>query len=84
MDFAFSKTFTVRQLRVNPKLVLALGISGAPQHTDYLGARAEVLCFNKDPEAPFMKMGAASGLRVHPIAGDLFVTLKELIREVGI
>ena len=68
-------------LAVNPKLIIALGISGAPQHIDWIGTRADVLCFNKDPEAPLMKLGAARPApRVHPIPGDLFVTVKELIR----
>jgi electron transfer flavoprotein alpha subunit len=62
-------------VRVNPKLVIALGISGAPQHIDYLGTRAEILCFNKDREAPLMKLNQTrSAPRVHPIAGDLFAT----------
>jgi electron transfer flavoprotein alpha subunit len=67
-------------VRVNPKLILCLGISGAPQHIDYLGTRAEVLCFNKDPEAPLMQLSQTrSAPRVHPVAGDLFVTVRELI-----
>ncbi len=70
-------------LRVNPKLVICLGISGAPQHIDYLGTRAEVLCFNKDPEAPLMKLNQTHPApRVHPIAGDLFVTVRELIGKL--
>lgn len=70
-------------VRVNPKLIIALGISGAPQHIDYLGTRADVLCFNKDGSAPFMKLNLArSAPRVHPIAGDLFVTVRELIGKL--
>jgi alkylation response protein AidB-like acyl-CoA dehydrogenase/electron transfer flavoprotein alpha subunit len=69
---------------VNPKIIICLGISGAPQHIDYLGSRAEVLCFNKDPEAPLMKLNQGrSAPRVHPIAGDLFVTVRELIGKLG-
>ena len=65
---------------VNPKIIICLGISGAPQHIDYLGARAEVLCFNKDPEAPLMKLNQSRpSPRVHPIPGDLFETVRELI-----
>jgi electron transfer flavoprotein-quinone oxidoreductase len=71
-------------VRVNPKLIIALGISGAPQHIDYLGTRAEILCFNKDPDAPLMKLNQTRPApRVHPIAGDLFVTVKELIGKLG-
>jgi electron transfer flavoprotein alpha subunit len=70
-------------VRVNPKLVIALGVSGAPQHIDYIGTRAEILCFNKDPEAPLMKLNQVRPApRVHPIAGDLFVTVRELIDKL--
>jgi electron transfer flavoprotein alpha subunit len=66
--------------RVNPKLIIALGVSGAPQHIDWIGTRAEVLCFNKDPEAPLMRLNQTHAApRIHPIAGDLFVTVRELI-----
>jgi electron transfer flavoprotein alpha subunit len=71
-------------VRVNPKLIIALGISGAPQHIDYLGTRAEILCFNKDPDAPLMKLNQSRPApRVHPIAGDLFATVRELIEKLG-
>jgi electron transfer flavoprotein alpha subunit len=71
-------------IRVNPRLIIALGISGAPQHNDYIGSRAEVLCFNKDPEAPLMQLNQTRlAPRVHPIAGDLFVSVKELIEILG-
>jgi electron transfer flavoprotein alpha subunit len=68
---------------VNPKLIIALGISGAPQHVDYLGTRAEVLCFNKDPDAPLMKLNQTRPApRVHPLPGDLFATVRELIEKL--
>ncbi|MBI5137776.1 MAG: acyl-CoA dehydrogenase family protein [Nitrospirae bacterium] len=66
---------------VNPKVILALGISGAPQHTDYIGGRAHVLAFNKDPDAPLMRL-TRPGCTVHPIVGDLFDTVPELIRRL--
>jgi alkylation response protein AidB-like acyl-CoA dehydrogenase/flavin-dependent dehydrogenase/electron transfer flavoprotein alpha subunit len=70
-------------VRVNPKLIIALGISGAPQHIDWIGTRAEILCFNKDPEAPLMRLNQTRPApRVHPIAGDLFVTVRELIEKL--
>ncbi|HUI46707.1 MAG TPA: acyl-CoA dehydrogenase family protein [Nitrospirota bacterium] len=68
-------------IRVNPKLIIALGISGAPQHIDYVGTRAEILCFNKDPDAPLMKLNRPAP-RVHPIVGDLFITVKALIEKL--
>ncbi len=71
-------------IRVNPKLIIALGISGAPQHIDYVGTRAEILCFNKDPEAPLMKLNQTRpSPRVHPIVGDLFVTVREIIARLS-
>jgi electron transfer flavoprotein-quinone oxidoreductase len=70
-------------VRVNPKLIIALGISGAPQHIDYIGTRADILCFNKDTEAPLMKLNQTRPApRVHPIPGDLFVTVRELVRKL--
>ncbi len=71
-------------VRVNPKLIIALGISGAPQHIDYLGTRAEILCFNKDSDAPLMKLNQSRPAPlVHPILGDMFVTVRELIANLG-
>jgi electron transfer flavoprotein alpha subunit len=70
-------------VRVNPKLIIALGISGAPQHVDYVGTRAEILCFNKDTEAPLMKLTQTRPApKVHPIAGDLFVTVRAAMEEL--
>jgi electron transfer flavoprotein alpha subunit len=67
-------------VRVNPKLIIALGISGAPQHIDYIGTRADILCFNKDREAPLMKLNQTRPApRVHPVAGDLFVTVRQFV-----
>lgn len=72
-------------VRVNPKLIIALGISGAPQHIDYIGTRAEIICFNKDTEAPLMKLSQTRPApRIHPIAGDLFVTVRELIAKLSL
>ncbi len=67
---------------VNPKLILCLGISGAPQHTDYIGNRAQLIAFNKDPDAPIMQL-QKPGCTVHPIVGDLFETVPELIAALG-
>lgn len=70
-------------VRVNPRLVIALGISGAPQHIDWIGTRAEIFCFNKDSDAPLMKLNQTRPApRVHPIEGDLFVTVKKLIEKL--
>ena len=68
---------------MNPALILALGVSGAPQHIDYVGTRAEILCFNKDPDASLMRLNQTRPApRVHPLAGDLFAMVKELIDKL--
>jgi hypothetical protein len=69
---------------VNPKLLLAVGISGAPQHLDYIGPRATVFSFNRDPEAPIMTLNRrAPRPRVVPIVGDLFETVPDFIRTLA-
>jgi electron transfer flavoprotein-quinone oxidoreductase len=65
---------------VNPKILLAIGISGAPQHLYYIGPRATILCFNRDPEAPMMTLNQRQPLpKVYPIVGDLFQTVPAFI-----
>lgn len=67
-------------VRVNPKLIFAIGISGAPQHMDFIGNRAVIFAFNKDPQAPLMKYNETRPSPVvHPIVGDLFETVPKLI-----
>jgi alkylation response protein AidB-like acyl-CoA dehydrogenase/electron transfer flavoprotein alpha subunit/flavin-dependent dehydrogenase/ferredoxin-like protein FixX len=67
-------------VRVNPKVILAVGVSGAPQHMDYIGDRAVIFAFNKDPQAPLMKLNETRPAPlVHPIEGDLFETIPRLI-----
>lgn len=55
---------------VNPRVILSLGISGAPQHVDYIGQRATIIAFNKDASAPLLKRA-----KVVPVVGDLFETV---------
>ena len=65
---------------VNPRLLLAIGISGAPQHLNYIGGRATIVAFNRDPEAPLMTLNQRqSQPRVFPVVGDLFETVPALI-----
>jgi electron transfer flavoprotein-quinone oxidoreductase len=65
---------------VNPQLLLAIGISGAPQHLNYIGGRALVLAFNRDPEAPLMTLNQRQPRpRVFPVVGDLFETVPAFI-----
>jgi electron transfer flavoprotein-quinone oxidoreductase len=58
---------------VNPKVLIAIGVSGAPQHLNYIGSRAVILAFNRDPEAPIMTLNRQRARpRVLPVVGDLF------------
>jgi electron transfer flavoprotein alpha subunit len=64
---------------VNPRILLAIGISGAPQHLNYLGSRAKILAFNRDPEAPLMTLNQRQPQpKVYPVVGDLFETVPAL------
>jgi alkylation response protein AidB-like acyl-CoA dehydrogenase/flavin-dependent dehydrogenase/ferredoxin-like protein FixX len=61
---------------VNPQILLAIGISGAPQHLNYIGTRATIVAFNHDPEAPIMTLNQRQPRpRVFPVLGDLFDTV---------
>jgi electron transfer flavoprotein alpha subunit len=65
---------------VQPRILLAIGISGAPQHLNYIGSRATILSFNRDPEAPLMTLNRRQPRpRVFPVVGDLFETVPALI-----
>ncbi len=58
---------------VNPKLIISIGVSGAPQHVDYIGARATIIAFNKDADAPLMTLNKRRARpKVVPVVGDLF------------
>jgi electron transfer flavoprotein alpha subunit len=64
---------------VNPRVLLAIGISGAPQHLNYIGPRAVIVAFNRDPEAPLMTLNQRQTRpRVFPVVGDLFETVPAL------
>jgi alkylation response protein AidB-like acyl-CoA dehydrogenase/flavin-dependent dehydrogenase/electron transfer flavoprotein alpha subunit/electron transfer flavoprotein alpha/beta subunit/ferredoxin-like protein FixX len=65
---------------VNPRILLAIGISGAPQHLNYIDQRATILAFNRDPEAPIMTLNQRQARpRVFPVVGHLFETVPALI-----
>ncbi|HEV3079406.1 MAG TPA: acyl-CoA dehydrogenase family protein, partial [Gemmataceae bacterium] len=58
---------------VNPQIILAIGISGAPQHLNYISPRAVILAFNRDPQAPIITLNQRQPRpRVYAIVGDLF------------
>ncbi|HEX9593263.1 MAG TPA: acyl-CoA dehydrogenase family protein [bacterium] len=61
---------------VKPRLLIALGVSGAPQHMDWVARDATILAFNNDPGAPIMSWNESHPTpRVHAILGDLFQTV---------
>jgi electron transfer flavoprotein-quinone oxidoreductase len=61
---------------VNPKLIISIGVSGAPQHVDYIGEQATIIAFNKDADAPLMTLNRRRARpKVVPIVGDLFETV---------
>jgi electron transfer flavoprotein alpha subunit len=65
---------------VNPRILLAIGISGAPQHLNYIGQGASILAFNRDPDAPLMTLNQRQPRpRVFPVVGDLFETVPAFI-----
>jgi alkylation response protein AidB-like acyl-CoA dehydrogenase/flavin-dependent dehydrogenase/electron transfer flavoprotein alpha subunit/ferredoxin-like protein FixX len=69
---------------VNPQLLLAIGVSGAPQHLSYIGSRAVILAFNRDREAPLMTLGQRQARpRVFPVVGDLFETVPAFTRALA-
>jgi alkylation response protein AidB-like acyl-CoA dehydrogenase/electron transfer flavoprotein alpha subunit len=70
-------------VRVAPRLLLALGVSGAPQHIDWIDRGTVIIAFNQDPAAPLMQWNREHALPVvHPIIGDLFVTVPAFIKAV--
>jgi alkylation response protein AidB-like acyl-CoA dehydrogenase/flavin-dependent dehydrogenase/electron transfer flavoprotein alpha subunit/electron transfer flavoprotein alpha/beta subunit/ferredoxin-like protein FixX len=69
---------------VNPAVLLAIGVSGAPQHLDYIGERAVIFAFNTDPDAPLMTLNKRkSRPKVYPIVGDLYENVPKLVEAVG-
>jgi hypothetical protein len=65
---------------VNPRVLLAVGISGAPQHLNYISPRAQILAFNRDPDAPLLTLNQRQPLpKVYPVVGDLFETVPAFI-----
>jgi electron transfer flavoprotein alpha subunit len=69
---------------VNPRLILAIGVSGAPQHLNYIGPRATILAFNRDPEAPIMTLNQRQPHpRVFPVLGDLMETVPAFMKALG-
>ncbi|MCB4755722.1 MAG: electron transfer flavoprotein subunit alpha/FixB family protein [Elusimicrobia bacterium] len=61
---------------VRPKLYIACGISGQIQHLAGMNSADTIVCINKDPEAPLMKLATIA------IEGDLFEILPAVKKEL--
>ncbi|HRY29153.1 MAG TPA: FAD-binding protein [Elusimicrobiota bacterium] len=61
---------------VRPKLYIAAGISGQIQHLAGMNSSDVIVCVNKDPEAPLMKLATLS------IEADLFEFIPALVKEL--
>jgi electron transfer flavoprotein alpha subunit len=65
---------------VRPKLYIAVGISGQIQHLAGMNSADTIVCINKDPEAPLMKLATFS------IEGDyneILTAIKEELQKQG-
>jgi electron transfer flavoprotein alpha subunit len=70
-------------VRVNPRIMIALGVSGAPQHIDYVGDRTVIFAFNLDAQAPLMTLNQRRQQpKVYPVVGDLFKTVPKFIEAL--
>ncbi len=63
-------------LKVSPKLYLALGISGAPEHVEGMKSAATIIAVNTDKHAPIFKVAH------YGMVADLFDVCEELTERI--
>jgi electron transfer flavoprotein alpha subunit len=63
-------------MTVKPKLYLALGVSGAPEHVEGMRGAELIVAINTDPQAPIF------GLAHYGVVSDLFDILPLLTEEI--
>ncbi len=63
-------------LSVKPKVYLALGVSGAPEHLEGMRGASTIIAVNTDPKAPIF------GVAHYGWVGDLFDLLPELMERL--
>ncbi len=64
-------------LKVKPKLYLALGISGAPEHIEGMKDAELIIAINSDPNAPIFEYAH------YGVVGDLFDIIPALKEKLG-
>lgn len=64
-------------LKVTPKVYIALGISGAPEHIEGMKTSATIIAINTDKNAPIFDVAH------YGVVGDLFDVCEEIMDELG-
>ncbi|MDA8389899.1 MAG: FAD-binding protein [Gammaproteobacteria bacterium] len=68
-------------LTVAPRLLIAVGVSGAPQHLAGIAPTTQVIAINRDPAAPIFA-AAIGGKPVIRCLGDAQTWMEELVRAL--
>jgi electron transfer flavoprotein alpha subunit len=63
-------------MTVKPKLYLALGVSGAPEHVEGMRGAELIVAINTDPQAPIFSVAH------YGVVADVFDILPSLTEEI--